>query len=51
VLWGSEYELRLGLGVERTLHTDICNKSLSRSVSYKGDNESVLTRFAFGLST
>lgn len=39
-----------GFGVEKTLHTDICNKSLSRRVSYKTDNESVLTKFALGLS-
>ena len=38
-----------GLGVEKTLHTDICNKSLTRRVSYKEvDNKSVTDQVCIG---
>ena len=51
MLWRGTKVMNRGLGVERTLHTDICNKSLTRRVSYKEvDNENIPTRFALGLS-
>ena len=37
-----------GIGVERTLHTDIYNKSLTRRVSYKVENESVTDQVCIG---
>ena len=41
--------LNRGIGVERTLHTDIYNKSLTRRVSYKEvDNKSMTDQVCIG---